>query len=116
MRGFRAFRCDATVANVLRIIAVGMSAVSTQNHLPSVGASPQTPHAMIELIQFPWSPYCLVQRRILEFAGVPHKVTNIPSNTDRSLVWKVTKQRYYQVPVLRDGKNVLFETGENSQV
>ena len=71
---------------------------------------------MIELIQFPWSPFCLVQRRILEFAGVPHKVTNIPSNTDRSLVWKLTKHRYYQVPILRDGKDVLFETGESSQV
>lgn len=70
---------------------------------------------MIELIQFPWSPYCLVQRRILEFAGVPHEVTNIPS-TDRSLIWKITKQRYYQVPVLRDGRNVLWETDENSQV
>jgi glutathione S-transferase len=71
---------------------------------------------MIELIQFPWSPFCLVQKRILEFADVPHHVTNIPSNTDRSLVWKLTKQRYYQVPVVRHGRNVLFETGENSQV
>ena len=71
---------------------------------------------MIELIQFPWSPYCLVQKRILEFAGARHKVRNIPSNTDRSLVWKLTRQRYYQVPVVRDGKNVLFETHENSQV
>ena len=24
---------------------------------------------MIELIQIPWSPFCIVQRRILEFAG-----------------------------------------------
>ena len=71
---------------------------------------------MIELVQFPWSPFCLVQKRILEFSGAAFKLTNIPSNTDRSLVWKLTKQRYYQVPVVRDGKNVLFETGENSQV
>jgi glutathione S-transferase len=71
---------------------------------------------MIELVQFPWSPFCLVQRRVLEFAGVPHKITNIPSNTDRSLVWRLTRQRYYQVPILRDGKNVVFETDENSQV
>ena len=71
---------------------------------------------MIELVQFPWSPFCLVQKRILEFAGAPHKITNIPSNTDRSLVWRLTKERYYQVPVVRDGRNVLFETGENSQV
>ncbi len=70
---------------------------------------------MIELIQFPWSPFCIVQRRILEFSGVRFKTTNIP-NTDRSLVWKLTRQRYYQVPVIRDGRQVVFETGEDSQV
>lgn len=70
---------------------------------------------MIELIQFPWSPYCLVQKRILEFSGRPFKISNIPPS-DRSLVWRLTRQRYYQVPVLRDGRKVLFETGENSQV
>ena len=119
MRGFRAFWHSAAVANVIRSVAARAANVpmrDTQNHLPFVGVPPQTPRAMIELIQFPWSPYCLVQRRILEFAGVPHKAMNIPSSTDRSLVWKITRQRYYQVPVLRDGKNVLFETGENSQV
>lgn len=70
---------------------------------------------MIELIQFPWSPYCLVQRRILEFSGATHKITNIPPG-ERSKVWKLTKERYYQVPVLRDGRNVVFETDDNSQV
>ncbi len=70
---------------------------------------------MFELIQFPWSPYCLVQRRILEFSGAPHKITNIPPG-DRSLVWQLTKERYYQVPVVRDGKAVVFETDDNSQV
>lgn len=70
---------------------------------------------MIELIQIPWSPFCLVQRRILEFAGVPFKVTNIPSH-DRSLVWKLTRGRYYQVPVIRDGRTVVFEVAEDSQV
>ena len=34
---------------------------------------------MIELIQFPWSPFCIVQRRILEFSGAPFKITNIPN-------------------------------------
>jgi glutathione S-transferase len=53
--------------------------------------------------------------RILKFSGAPHKITNIPP-TDRSLIWKITRQRYYQVPVLRDGPNVVFETDENSQV
>lgn len=70
---------------------------------------------MIELIQFPWSPYCLVQKRILDFSGAPHKVINVPPS-DRSLVWRLTKQRYYQVPIIKDGRNVLFETDENSQV
>ena len=70
---------------------------------------------MIELIQFPWSPFCIVQRRILEFSGTPFKVTNIPSQ-DRSLVWKLTKQRYYGVPIIKDGRNVVFEINEDSQV
>lgn len=70
---------------------------------------------MIELIQIPWSPYCLVQRRILEFAGAPHKVTDIPPN-DRSLAWRLSRQRYYAVPLLRDGRTVVFETDDNSQV
>ncbi len=70
---------------------------------------------MIELFQFPWSPFCIVQRRILECARVNFKITPIPVN-DRSRVWQLTKQRYYQVPVLRDGRNVVFEVGEDSQV
>jgi glutathione S-transferase len=70
---------------------------------------------MIELIQFPWSPYCIVQRRILEFAGVRFKIVNIP-NGDRSLVWRLTRQRYYGVPVIKDGRTVVFETDEDSQV
>jgi glutathione S-transferase len=70
---------------------------------------------MIELIQFPWSPFCLPQRRILEFSGAPFKITNIPSQ-ERSLVWKLTRQRYYGVPIIRDGKNVIFEINDDSQV
>ncbi len=70
---------------------------------------------MIELIQFPWSPFCIVQRRILEFAGVKFKITNIP-NGDRSLVWRLTRQRYYQVPVIRDGRQVVFEVSDDTQV
>ncbi len=70
---------------------------------------------MIELVQFPWSPFCIVQRRILEFSGVRFKLVNIP-NGDRSLVWRLTRQRYYQVPVLKDRRTVVFETGDDSQV
>ena len=70
---------------------------------------------MIELIQFPWSPFCIVKRRILEFSGVKFKIINIP-NGDRSLVWRLSRQRYYAVPIIRDGKAVIFEVGEDSQV
>ena len=70
---------------------------------------------MIELIQVPYSPFCIVQRRILEFSGAPFKTTNIP-NQDRSLIWKLTRQRYYGVPIIRDGKNVIFEVADDSQV
>lgn len=70
---------------------------------------------MIELVQCPWSPFCIVQRRILEFARARFKIVNIP-NTDRTLVWKLTRKRYYQVPILRDGREVLFETGPDTQV
>jgi len=70
---------------------------------------------MIELIQFPWSPFCIVQRRILEFSGVKFKIINVP-NGDRSLVWRLSRQRYYAVPIIRDGKAVIFEVGEDSQV
>ncbi len=70
---------------------------------------------MIELVQFPWSPFCIVQRRILEFSGARFKIRNIP-NGDRSLVWKLTRQRYYGVPIIKDGKSVVFEVADDSQV
>ena len=71
---------------------------------------------MIELIQFPWSPFCLVQRRILDFSGARFKTTNLKLTGDRSFIWKLTKERYYAVPVICDGRNIVFETGEDSQV
>src|SRR5437667_7330285 len=74
-----------------------------------------TSQNMIELIQFPWSPFCIVQRRILEFSGSRFKITNIP-NGERSLVWRLTRERYYGVPIIRDGKSVLFEVSDDSQV
>jgi glutathione S-transferase len=69
---------------------------------------------MIELIQFPWSNFCAVARRILEASGAQFKITNIPCD-DRTLVWKLTKGRYYGVPVLRDGRKVIFESGDDTQ-
>lgn len=70
---------------------------------------------MIQLVQFPWSPFCIVQRRILEFSETKFKILNIP-NGDRSLVWRLTRERYYGVPIIRDGKAVIFEVSDDSQV
>lgn len=80
-----------------------------------VAAKPESFPKMIELIQIPWSPYCIVQRRILEYGGIPFKTVDIP-NQDRSLVWQLTRQRYYGVPIIRDGRTVIFEIEDNSQV
>src|SRR5215468_937187 len=89
--------------------------LSRSSELQSHGGTPPRSHVMIELIQFPWSPFCITQRRILEFSGTRFKIINIP-NGDRSLVWKLTKQRYYGVPIIKDGKSVIFEVNEESQV
>lgn len=70
---------------------------------------------MIQLYGFDYSPFVLVQRRILEFGGVKFQRVKVP-NHDRSIIWKLTKQRYYQVPVLKDGRQVIFETEDDSQV
>ena len=70
---------------------------------------------MIQLYGFEYSPFVIVQRRILEFGQIPFKNVKVP-NHDRTLIWQLTKQRYYQVPVLKDGRQVLFETQEDSQV
>lgn len=70
---------------------------------------------MIELLQIPWSPYCLVQQRILEYSGARFRLVPVPPS-DRSLVWRLSRRRYYQVPLLKDGRNVVFETDDNSQV
>lgn len=70
---------------------------------------------MIQLYQLPWSPFCIVARRILEYGRIPFKVINVSSG-DRSEIWKLTRERYYQVPVIKHGRNVIFETSDQSQV
>jgi len=70
---------------------------------------------MIELIQFPWSPFCLPTRRILEFSGAKFKTTNVPPQS-RERVWKLTKQKYYGVPVIRDGAKIIFDDTDDQQI
>lgn len=70
---------------------------------------------MIELVQFPFSPFCIPMRRILEFSGAKFKIINVPAQ-ERSLVWKLTKQRYYGVPIIRDGSKVIFDDTDDQQI
>jgi glutathione S-transferase len=58
---------------------------------------------MMSLIQFPWSPFCITIRHILECHHIPHRIQNIP-NHDRTAVIKITAGRAYTVPCLVDGK------------
>jgi len=70
---------------------------------------------MIELIQFPWSPFCIPIRRSLEFSGAKFKITNVPAQ-ERDLVWKLTRQQYYGVPIIRDGAKVVFDPTDDQQI
>ena len=70
---------------------------------------------MLELVQFSFSPFCIPQRRILEFSGAPFKILNVPPQ-DRSRVWKLTQQKYYGVPVIRDGSRVVFDDTDDQQI
>jgi glutathione S-transferase len=70
---------------------------------------------MIELIQFPFSPFCLPVRSILDFSGVKFKITNVPPQ-DRTFVWQITRRQYYGVPVIRDGARVIFDDTDDQQM
>ena len=70
---------------------------------------------MLELIQIPWSPFCIVQRRLLEAAGAKFKVVNLLRSLDRNLIWKLTAERYHAVPIVKDGAKVIYESGDDTQ-
>ena len=63
---------------------------------------------MITLLQFPWSPFCITVKRILEQNKIPHRVRNIPSH-DRTEVIRATDGRGYTVPCILDGKTVVSD-------
>ena len=63
---------------------------------------------MITLIQFPWSPFCITNRRILERHRIPHRIQNV-STQQREAVIRATKGRAYTVPCLIDGGTVVAD-------
>jgi glutathione S-transferase len=63
---------------------------------------------MITLIQFPWSPFCITIRRILERSRISHRIRNI-SSQQRDSVIHATKGRSYSVPCVIDGKTAVAD-------
>jgi len=64
---------------------------------------------MITLIQFPWSPFCITIRRILERHKIAHRLRNIAPDTDRGVVIRATKGLGYSVPCVVDGKRAVVD-------
>ncbi len=71
---------------------------------------------MIELIQFPWSPFCLVQQSILKFSACRSKSPTCRAPATARSSGSSPRNVYYGVPIIRDGKTVVFEVADDSQV
>jgi glutathione S-transferase len=69
--------------------------------------------AMLTVYQVPYSPYAIPLTAALTALGVKHRVKNLPP-ADRSEVIKLTRGAYYAVPVVQDGKRVVYESRPES--
>jgi glutathione S-transferase len=67
----------------------------------------------IELYEIEHSPYCIPVRRVFEALGVPFTRVAVP-NWDRSEIIELTQGASYEVPVLKNGNEVIWETSEHS--
>lgn len=69
---------------------------------------------MMNLIQMPFSPFCISVARMLDWAGAKYRITNV-GYADRRAVVQATRGAYYQVPVLVDGKKVAWDKTDLGQ-
>lgn len=69
---------------------------------------------MLTLIQFPWSPFCITIRRILERHRIPFHLHNIAYH-ERDPIIKATEGRGYTVPCLIDGKRAVCDLTDFGQ-
>lgn len=69
---------------------------------------------MLTLIQFPWSPFCMTARHILERNGIPFKLRNIPYH-ERDSIIRATKGRGHTVPCVLDGKQAVCDVTDFGQ-
>lgn len=68
----------------------------------------------LSVYQLEHSPFCIPITQALTALGVPHRPINV-SNADRSKIIKLTNGKYYQVPLLKDGSRLVYETNGGSQ-
>lgn len=69
----------------------------------------RAPVTNLEIYEMPHSPYCIPILHALECFEVAFQRREIP-NWDRREIARLTGGRYYQVPVVADGENIVFET------
>lgn len=69
---------------------------------------------MITLYQHPVSPFCITAEAILKFAKAKYRVVNLPYS-DRRMIVKKSKGQYYKIPLLEDGKTVVWDRTELGQ-
>ena len=69
---------------------------------------------MLTLIQFPWSPFCITVRHILEQNGIPFRLRNIPYH-ERASIIRATNGRGYTVPCVVDGKQAICDVTDFGQ-
>ena len=69
---------------------------------------------MLTLIQFPWSPFCITVRHILEQHGIPFRLRNIPFH-ERASIIQATNGQGYTVPCLIDGNKGIYDETDFGQ-
>jgi glutathione S-transferase len=69
---------------------------------------------MLTLIQFPWSPFCISVRHILERNGIPFRLRNIPFH-ERASIIRATNGHGYTVPCVVDGKQAICDVTDFGQ-
>lgn len=69
---------------------------------------------MLTLIQFPWSPFCIAVRHMLERNGIPFRLRNIPYH-ERASIISATNGRGHTVPCVLDGRHAVCDVTDFGQ-
>lgn len=67
----------------------------------------------VTIYQFAYSPYCIPISAALDAYGVSYRTVEVPLHR-RDKIIRLTDGRYYQVPVLAHGGEVVFESGADT--